>query len=132
MKRKIATKTARREAVIDAPKALGTFTLHPLTFGLVEWLTTTRKNPIVSGGKVELKHAVEICYCFTVPSLDLCRMSKVQIEKSVMEFSHAVDAETFHRIERHVEREFAKYRTTQVIPKSKAVPVPPSRKNRRK
>jgi hypothetical protein len=55
------TKTAQRQSSIDGPKQSGKFTLYPVTFGLLEWLQTTRKNPLIVGGKAEIKHAVEMC-----------------------------------------------------------------------
>jgi len=132
MKRKISPATARREAAIDAPKQLGEFSLHPLTFGLVEWLTTRRKNPVVTGGPVAIKNVLELCFAFTLPSFDLCRMSDAKVAEGILEFSHRADAAVFHVIERHAQREFAKFSATVTTPKSPAAPAPPKKTSRKK
>jgi hypothetical protein len=121
---KMTTKQAQREAVIDAPKQGDKLTLYPATFGLLEWLQSKRKNPLICGGKVELKHVAEVCYAFTMPSLEVVRIPDAKLKARIDEFMHTVTPASFHEMEKHAERELLKFQKTSVSPKkSQAAPI---------
>jgi hypothetical protein len=113
------TSTAQRLATIDTPKASGNHTLHPGTFGLLEWIQGKRKNPLVIGGKAELKHAGELCFAFTRPSAEICQIPDAKLSALVQEFMHGLTAPEFHRIQKHAETELLKFQKVAVIPKKK-------------
>lgn len=117
-----ATKKAQHQSTIDGPKTSGRFTLYPVTFGLLEWMQTTRKNPLIVGGKAEVKHAVELCYAFTRPAAEICRIQNAKMAKIVSDFANDLTPTEFERIQKHAESELLKFGATSVVPKKKASP----------
>lgn len=108
---------ARRSAVLSSPDSSGKHTLHPATFGLLEWLQSKRKNPLICGGKAELIHAIELCLSFTIPSAELCKIPPARITAMVEDFSHGLTPTEFQRIQKHAETELLKFQLTAVAPK---------------
>lgn len=108
---------ARRSAVLSAPDKTGKFPLFPATFGLLEWLQSKRKNPLICGGKAELKHALEMCLSFTMPSAELCKIPAAKIDAMAEEFAHVLTPQEFQRIQKHAESELLKFQMTAVTPK---------------
>lgn len=108
---------ARRTAALSAPDDSGEFTLYPATFGLLEWLQGKRKNPLLNGGDVELKHALEMAFSFTVPSAELCGIPDSRINSEINDFSHHLTPGEFQRIQKHAEKELLKFQLTSVVPK---------------
>jgi hypothetical protein len=117
----------KRIAVLDAPTKQGNRTLYPATFGLLEWLQTKRKNPLLTGGKAELKHALELCLAFTMPSADVAKIPNDKIAGMVDDFAHGLTPTEFHRIQKHAETELLKFQETAVGPKK---PAPPPRRRK--
>lgn len=115
----MTTKTAKQLATIDAPKASGNYTLHPATFGLLEWLQSKRKNPLVVGGAAELKHAGELCFSFTMPSAEICKIPDAKLAGMISDFMHGMSPQEFNRIQKHAETELLKFQQTAVMPKKK-------------
>ena len=108
---------SKRAAVLDAPRPAGKRILYPATFGLLEWLQSKRKNPLLNGGKAELKHALELCLAFTLPSADLAKIPNDKIGALVDDFAHGLTPDEFHRIQKHAETELLKFQETAVGPK---------------
>ncbi|MEY3896436.1 MAG: hypothetical protein RLZZ214_1956 [Verrucomicrobiota bacterium] len=115
-------KKAQHQSVIDAPKQSGNHTLHPATFGLLEWLQGKRKNPLLVGGTAELKHAGELCFAFTLPSAEVCAIPDAKLSGRIQDFMHSLTPAEFHRIQKHAEGELLKFQKTAVVPKKKATP----------
>jgi hypothetical protein len=113
------TDTAKKQAAIDTPKEVGGYTLHPATFGLLEWLQSARKNPLVVGGNSELKHIGELCFAFTMPSLEVCRLAPAKLASEVEKFMHGMTPSDFLLIQKHAETELLKFEKTTVVPKKK-------------
>lgn len=111
------TKTAQRLACIDTAKESKGYTLHPAKFGLLEWLMAKRKNPILAGGNVELRHAAELCFAFTIPSAELCKIADNKLRELVDAFMHDLSPEDFAMIQKHAETELSKFQKTAVVPK---------------
>ena len=107
----------KRASVIAQPDDRGRFPLYPATFGLLEWLQAKRKNPLLCGGSVELKHALELCLAFTLPSSELCKIPDREIDGMVDEFKHALTPPEFHRIQKYAECELMKFQDTATMPK---------------
>lgn len=122
-------KKAQHQSVIDGPRESGKFTLYPVTFGLLEWLQSTRKNPLIVGGEAEVKHAVELCYAFTRPAAEICRVQNAKVAKLVSDFSNELTPAEFHRIQKHAQDELMKFGQTSAVPKKK--PTPPRQKVKR-
>lgn len=114
---KLTPTQARRDAVLTAPDNSGKFTLHPATFGLLEWLQGKRKNPLITGGTPELKHALELCLAFTMPSAELCAIPEAKLGEMITAFSHQLTPAEFQRIQKHAEAELLKFQLTAVVPK---------------
>jgi hypothetical protein len=125
----MTTKKAQRQSTIDAPKESGNHTLHPATFGLLEWLQGKRKNPLLVGGNADLKHAGELCFAFTLPSAQVCAIPDAKLSGRISDFMHGLSPQEFHRIQRHAENELLKFQKTAVSPKKKT--APPRQKVRR-
>ena len=119
----MTTKTAQHKSAIDGPKQSGQFTLYPVTFGLLEWLQTTRKNPLICGGKSELKHAMELCLAFTMPAEKVCAIPPATIPAKVRTFQNSLTPQEFFRIQKHAETELLKFSRTAVAPKKKPTPT---------
>jgi hypothetical protein len=115
----MTSNTAKKQASIDTPKEAGGYTLHPATFGLLEWLQSARKNPLVTGGDADLKHVGELCFAFTLPSLEVCRIPPAKLGARVEEFMHAMTPADFLTIQKHAETELLKFEKTAVVPKKK-------------
>lgn len=124
----MTTKKAQHQSTIDGPKASGRFTLYPVTFGLLEWLQTTRKNPLLVGGKPTIRNAVELCYAFTKPAAEVCRIPSAKLNSLVTDFQNQLTPEEFRRIQKHAETELLKFSETAVVPKKKPTPPKLSRK----
>ena len=118
----MTTKTAQHRSTIDTPKASGGYTLHPATFGLLEWLQSKRKNPLVVGGHAELRHAGELCFAFTLPSAEICKIPDAKLSSMVSDFMHGMSPAEFVRIQKHAETELLKFQQTAVVPKKKPTP----------
>jgi hypothetical protein len=118
----MTTKKAQHQSILDAPKEAGAHKLHPATFGLLEWLQSKRKNPLLVGGNAELKHAGELCFAFTLPSAEVCAIPDAKLSQRVSEFMHGLSSQEFHRIQKHAENELLKFQKTAVVPKKKASP----------
>lgn len=125
----MTTKKAQHQSTIDGPKTSGRFTLYPVTFGLLEWLQSIRKNPLIVGGKAEVKHAVELCYAFTRPAAEICRIQNAKMTKIVSDFSNELTPAEFQRIQKHAQDELLKFADTAVTPKKK--PTRPRQKLKR-
>lgn len=110
-------KQAQHAASIDAPKESNGYTLHPATFGLLEWLQSKRKNPLLCGGNVDLKHVAELCFAFTIPSIEICRLSDAKLTERIEAFSHTLSPADFTRIQKHAQTELEKFNKTSVVPK---------------
>jgi hypothetical protein len=115
----MTTEQAKRQAAIDAPKEIGGYTLYPATFGLLEWLQSARKNPVLTGGHTELKHIGELCFAFTLPSLEVCRLAPAKLATEVEKFMHGMTPSDFLIIQKHAETELLKFEKTTVVPKKK-------------
>jgi hypothetical protein len=125
----MTTKQAKAEATIDCPKTNGKLTLHPATFGLLEWLQTKRKNPVICGGTVEMKHAIELCFAFTKPSVVITAIPDAKVAEQVKAFTHSLTPELYKTIEAHAQKELLKFQRTAVAPKkSKAGAQPPKKR----
>jgi hypothetical protein len=111
--------TAKKQAAIDTPKEVSGYTLHPATFGLLEWLQSERKNPLVTGGTASLRHVGELCFAFTLPSLEVCRIPTAKLSQKVDEFMHRMTPADFLLIQKHAETELLKFEKTAVVPKKK-------------
>jgi len=111
------TQDPKRQAVLSAPDRSGKHTLYPVTFGVLEWLQDKRKNPLVTGGKSELKHVLELCLAFTIPSADLTAIPLNKIDGMVEAFKHELTPDEFHRIQNHAQSELVKFSNTAVTPK---------------
>lgn len=122
------TKQAQQEATIDAPRTKGNLTLYPATFGLLEWLQNKRKSPLVCGGKIELKHVMELCFAFTRPSAVLAAMTDARLTEALKAFSHSVTPDIFRSIEVHAERELLKFQKTAVVPKKREAAKTPRKR----
>jgi hypothetical protein len=123
----MTTKKAQHQSVIDGPKEVGNHKLHPATFGLLEWLQGKRKNPLLVGGEAELKHAGELCFAFTLPSIEVCAIPDAKLSSRIQEFMHGLTPPEFHRIQKHAETELLKFQETAVGPKK---PAPPPRRRK--
>jgi len=110
---------AKKQATIDTPKESGEYILYPATFGLLEWLQSARKNPVLTGGNVELKHIGELCFAFTLPSLEVCSMASSKLAAEVKRFMHGMTPADFIKIQKHAEIELLKFEKTAVTPKKK-------------
>jgi len=115
----MTAQAAKKQAAIDTPKESGGYTLHPATFGLLEWLQSARKNPLLTGGNAELKHVGELCFAFTLPSLEICSMAPAKLAAEVKNFMHKMTPSDFIRIQKHAETELLKFEKTAVVPKKK-------------
>jgi hypothetical protein len=111
------TKEQQRLATISTPQNHGAFTLHPATFGLIEWLQSARKNPVICGGDVELYHVGEICFAFTRPSAEVTAIPDKQVQSKVREFLNDLAPEPFLSIQNHAEKEIKRFFQTSLVPK---------------
>lgn len=113
-------KQARASATIDCPQKSGAFTLYPATFGLLEWLQSKRKNPLLTGkGDVEMYHVGELCFAFTRPSRDIVAIPSYKLSEMISDFTIGLSPADFKIIERHAGQELLKFQQTAVIPKKK-------------
>lgn len=110
----------RPSPALDGPERNGPHTLHPLTFGLMEWLQEKRKNPLLLGQSFELRDVIELCMAFTVPSVELAAMNDKEVAAAVERFSHGLTPADFKRIQKHAETQLGKFRDTAVQPKKRA------------
>jgi hypothetical protein len=89
---------------------------------LLEWLQTTRANPLVCGGPAEIKHAMELCFAFTMPAEKICAIPPASIGAKVKTFQNGLTPQEFFRIQKHAETELLKFAQTSVSPKKKPTP----------
>ena len=118
----MTTKTAQRQATIDAPKKSGRFTLHPFTLGIKEWLEETVKSPLALSGDVTVNDVVEACFAFTMSSTTLCAIPKKSIASKVKAFRLSLTPNEFFTLQNHMMAEIGKYQQTAVVPKKKPTP----------
>ena len=116
-------KKARTESTIDRPQKSGGFTLYPATFGLLEWLQSKRKNPVITGkGDPEMIHLAELCFAFTRPAREIASIPPPKLRELVDEFSIDLSTTDFVRIQKHAGSELMKFQQTAVVPKKKPEP----------
>jgi hypothetical protein len=115
-------KKAQHQSVIDAPKQVGKFTLYPLTLGLGEWLTQRASKNKFKDGEVSLSYALELCFAFTLPSIELCAMTPAKINSEILKLKHSITPEEYAILEGHAMGEINKREKTAVVPKKKATP----------
>jgi len=115
---------ALKESALDAPKEHKKFTLYPASFWLLDWLRDVRKNPALCGGETTMKDVGELCYAFTVPSIELERMPKAKLADAVNAFMHGLSAPDFKMAQAHAQREISKYFATAVVPKKAPAAAP--------
>jgi hypothetical protein len=107
-----------------------TRTLYPATFGLLTWLTDTRKNPAVTGGETSLTAVGELCWAFTLPAREVCSMPPKQADKAIQDFMADLTPEVFLEIQGHAQRELEKFTESATKPKKPKARQPrrPTRK----
>ena len=111
------TKDEQRKATISTAQNHGEYTLHPAKFGLIEWLQSARKNPVICGGETELYHVGEICFAFTQPSAEITAIPAKQVQEKVRAFLNTLTPEAFLEIQKHAETEIKRFFQTAVVPK---------------
>lgn len=122
---------AQRETALDAPKDHKKFTLYPASFWLLDWLRDVRKNPAITGAsEPSMKEIGELCYVFTMPSIELERMPKAKLAENVNAFMHGLSAADFKLAQVHAQRELSKYFATAVVPKKAPGAAPKPRPKR--
>jgi len=132
----MSIKQIQGQAVINSPKESHGYKLYPGTYGVIEWLQTTRKNPAITDHRgVELKDIAELCFAFTKPSDEVTAMTDKQLEAEIKSFMNSLLPDAFHALQSHAQAEILKFVQTKTTPKKKASPYPtnltkPKRKNR--
>ena len=110
----------KSQAALATPKESGGYTLHPATFGLLEWLQEQRKNPFLTGvGAQTLTALGELCFAFTLPSDEVCTLTDAKLKERVKTFMHGLTPQDSIRIQKHAESELLKFQSTAVVPKKK-------------
>lgn len=121
------------DSVINPPKQVYGYKLYPATYGIVEWLKTTRNNQAINQEReVELKDIGELCFAFTKSADEITSMTEKQLEHELRKFMNGLLPDAFHALQKHAETELLKFVQTKSVPKKKALPYPPiqSRKKR--
>lgn len=105
-------------------------TLYPATFGLLTWLTDTRKNPAVTGENPSLSDIGELCWAFTLPAREVVSMAAKQADKAILDFMADLTPEVFLEIQAHAQNELVKFTASATQPKKPKARQPrrPTRK----
>ena len=113
----------QRSSTINAPQEAHGYELHPAKFGVIEWLQSVRKNPVITSEKEpELRDIAELCWAFTKPSATITSMTSKQADSEIRAFMDNLDADAFHAIQKHAERELLRFTQTKAVPKKKERP----------
>jgi len=125
------TQEAQRQSTVNSPVEIHGYTLHPVKFGLIEWLQSVRKNPaITSIGEPSLKDIAELCWAFTKPSATITDMPSKTVDLEVKSFMNDLDPEAFQALQKHAESEMLRFTQTKAVPKKKAVAAKKPRKTK--
>lgn len=107
--------------VSDVPLKCGKHTLYPGTLGHRRWLIE-RKNKTLTTGKVDMDSVIEICFAYTVDSLELQKIQGQKSKDAIRDFGDSLTNEQFLILQEHAETQLLKFAETSVVPKKKASP----------
>ena len=92
------------------------------TLGLIHWLKSTAKNQTMLIGSNDLKDVAEVCWAFTLPLEDIEKMTPQKVKAEVTAFMRDLEADEFHQLQAHAEKEIKKFFTTDTRPKKQPAP----------
>ena len=129
----MSIKQIHGQSVINTPKESHGYKLYPGTYGVIEWLQTTRKNPAITNQReVDLRDVAELCFSFTKPSDEVTAMTDKQLDTEVKSFMNSLLPDAFHALQSHAQTEILKFIQTKTTPKKKASKYPVMRTGRSK